>query len=407
MSQINVLLLENVHAVASKIFSSEQYNVQTISGSLDEEQLIAKLDGIHVLGIRSKTQLTKRVIDSPSAKSLIAIGCFCIGTNQVDVTHASSRGIAVFNSPYANSRSVAEMTIANIINLHRALPMRNMEMHTGNWNKLSRGCYEVRGKTLGIVGYGHIGSQLSVLAEAIGMQVNYHDILPVMPIGSAKAQSSLSKVLSCSDVVSLHVPQTPETENLIGEKEIRNMKSGAYLINASRGSVVDINELRKAIASGKLGGAAIDVFPSEPSKNGIDTFNCVLRGLPNVILSPHIGGSTEEAQMAIGEEVSKSVVSYLRTGCTTGCVSLPNLQIGHVNNQIVRIACIHRNVPGVIKQFNACLSNYNIERLYSEASGDIAYMVIDVSCAPDDKAVLQTYLENGLIDSGVISIRVV
>lgn len=348
--------------------------------------LTISLRDVHVIGIRSKTKLTAKVL--AEAKNLLVIGCFCIGTNQVDLDYAAKHGIAVFNSPFANSRSVAELVIAEIITLARQLGDRSNEMHRGTWNKVSSKCWEIRGKTLGIIGYGHIGSQLSVLAEAMGMSVIYYDILTLMAIGSARQVPTLEALLREADFVTLHVPETPETKNMISVKQFEEMKSGAYLINASRGTVVDIPALIKASRAGKIAGAALDVFPNEPAANG-DYFNAELnswgeelRSLNNVILTPHIGGSTEEAQRAIGVEVADALVRYINQGITLGSVNLPevtmrSLTLDEPNH--ARIIYIHRNVPGVLRKVNEILAEHNVDKQISDSKGDIAYLMADVS----------------------------
>ena len=341
---------------------------------------------MHVIGIRSKTKLTEKVLQE--AKNLLVIGCFCIGTNQVDLEYAAKHGIAVFNSPFANSRSVAELVIAEIITLARQLGDRSLEMHRGTWNKVSAKCWEIRGKTLGIVGYGHIGAQLSVLAEAMGMSVIYYDILTLMAIGSARQVPTLEDLLEQSDFVTLHVPETPETKKMISEKQLERMKTGAYLINASRGTVVDIPALINAMRSGKVAGAALDVYPHEPGANG-DYFTASLnqwaedlRGLRNIILTPHIGGSTEEAQRAIGVEVGEALVRYINQGITLGSVNLPEITLRSLSSDEpdhARVIYIHRNVPGVLRRVNEVLSNHNVDKQMSDSKGDVAYLMADVS----------------------------
>jgi D-3-phosphoglycerate dehydrogenase len=341
---------------------------------------------VQVIGIRSKTKLTAKVL--AEAKNLLVIGCFCIGTNQVDLDYAAKHGIAVFNSPFANSRSVAELVIAEIISLARQLGDRSLEMHRGTWNKVSAKCWEIRGKTLGIVGYGHIGSQLSVLAEAMGMTVIYYDVLSLMAIGSAKQVPTLDALLEQADFVTLHVPETPETKNLISAKQFEQMKSGSYLINASRGTVVDIPALIKAMRSGKVAGAALDVYPGEPAANGdyfVNDLNAWaedLRGLSNIILTPHIGGSTEEAQRAIGVEVAESLVRYINQGTTLASVNLPEVTMRSItleDHNYARVIYIHRNVPGVLRKVNEILADHNVDKQISDSKGDVAYLMADVS----------------------------
>ncbi|KAJ3539894.1 hypothetical protein NM208_g5300 [Fusarium decemcellulare] len=326
---------------------------------------------VQVIGIRSKTKLTEKVLRE--AKNLLVIGCFCIGTNQVDLEFAARHGIAVFNSPFANSRSVAELVIAEIITLARQLGDRSNEMHRGTWNKVSSKCWEIRGKTLGIVGYGHIGSQLSVLAEAMGMNVIYYDVVTLMALGTASQVPTLEKLLQEADFVTLHFEQ---------------MKTGAYLINASRGSVVDIPALIKASRAGKVAGAALDVFPQEPAANGdyftndLNTWGEDLRSLKNLILTPHIGGSTEEAQRAIGIEVAEALVRYINQGITLGSVNVPEVQMRSVTldeSDTARVIFIHRNVPGVLRKVNEILGDHNVDKQISDSRGDVAYLMADVS----------------------------
>lgn len=330
--------------------------------------------------------MTEKVLRE--AKNLLVIGCFCIGTNQVDLEYAAKNGIAVFNSPFANSRSVAELVIAEIITLARQLADRSLEMHRGTWNKVSAKCWEIRGKTLGIVGYGHIGSQLSVLAEAMGMSVIYYDVLTLMAIGTATQVPTLQALLQEADFVSLHVPETPETKNMISAKELEHMKTGAYLINASRGTVVDIPALVNAMRSGQIAGAALDVYPNEPGANGdyfaanLSSWAEDLRSLKNIILTPHIGGSTEEAQRAIGVEVGQALVRYINQGITLGSVNLPAITLRSISlegRDQARVIYIHRNVPGVLRKVNEILGNHNVEKQISDSKGEIAYLMADVS----------------------------
>jgi D-3-phosphoglycerate dehydrogenase / 2-oxoglutarate reductase len=383
---IKVLLLENVNKTGQEILRKQGYQVEALKTSLPEDQLIEKIEDVHVIGIRSKTQLTAKVLSH--AKNLIVIGCFCIGTNQVDLKYAAENGICVFNSPFSNSRSVAEQMIGEIICLARQIGDRSMEMHKGVWNKVSAGCWEVRGKTLGIVGYGHVGSQLSVLAEAMGMKVIYYDVVNLMGLGTATQVPSLEALLEAADFVTLHVPELPETVNMISAKEIERMKQGAYLLNASRGSVVDIPALIAAMQAGKLAGAALDVYPNEPGSNGenfnnqLNTWAEDLRNLKNIILTPHIGGSTEEAQSAIGVEVADALVNYVNIGTTSGAVNMPEVMLRSLTldePNHVRVIYIHRNVPGVLRKVNEILADHNVDKQMTDSRGDVAYLMADIS----------------------------
>jgi D-3-phosphoglycerate dehydrogenase len=383
---IKILLLENVNRAGQDILKAQGYQVEAYKTSLPEDQLIEKIRDVHVIGIRSKTKLSEKVLRE--AKSLLVVGCFCIGTNQVDLEFAARQGIAVFNSPFANSRSVAELVIGEIICLARQLGDRSNEMHRGTWNKVSAKCWEVRGKTLGIVGYGHIGSQLSVLAEAMGMNVIYYDIVTLMALGTARQVPTLDNLLEEADFVTLHVPDLPETRNMISTAQLERMKTGSYLINASRGSVVDIAALIKASRSGRIAGAALDVYPNEPAANG-DYFNTNLnvwgedlRSLSNIILTPHIGGSTEEAQRAIGVEVADALVRYINQGITLGSVNLPEVQLRSLTldePDHARVIYIHRNVPGVLRRVNEILGDHNVDKQISDSKGDVAYLMADIS----------------------------
>jgi D-3-phosphoglycerate dehydrogenase / 2-oxoglutarate reductase len=348
-----------------------------------------------VLGIRSKTKLTARVLSH--AKNLIVVGCFCIGTNQVDLSYAAQRGICVFNSPFSNSRSVAELVIAEVITLARQLGDRNNEMHAGTWNKVSAKCWEIRGKTLGIIGYGHIGSQLSVLAESMGMDVIYYDVVNLMAMGNSRQVSNLDALLSAADFVTCHVPELPETQNMIGADQLSKMKDGSYLINASRGSVVDIPALIDASRSGKLAGAALDVYPSEPGGNGdyftneLNTWAEDLRSLKNVILTPHIGGSTEEAQSAIGVEVAEALVRYVNEGVTLGAVNMPEVTLRSLTMDEpnhARVVFIHQNVPGVLRKVNETLGDHNVDKQMSDSRGEVAYLMADISSVKEDEIAL-------------------
>ncbi|WYZ39016.1 hypothetical protein EsH8_III_000930 [Colletotrichum jinshuiense] len=383
---IKILLLENVNETGKDILTEQGYQVEALKTSLPEDKLIEKIRDVHVIGIRSKTKLTEKVLRE--AKNLLVIGCFCIGTNQVDLAYAAAHGIAVFNSPFANSRSVAELVIAEIITLARQLGDRSNEMHRGTWNKVSAKCWEIRGKTLGIVGYGHIGSQLSVLAEAMGMNVVYYDVVNLMALGTSKQVPTLDNLLEEADFVTLHVPELPETKNMISTAQLQKMKTGAYLINASRGSVVDIQALINAMRSGKIAGAALDVYPNEPAANGdyfnssLNTWGEDLRSLNNIILTPHIGGSTEEAQRAIGVEVAEALVRYINQGTTLNSVNLPEVNLRSLTldePDHARVIYIHRNVPGVLRRVNEILGNHNVDKQISDSRGDIAYLMADVS----------------------------
>ncbi|KAJ4303005.1 D-3-phosphoglycerate dehydrogenase 2 [Kalmusia sp. IMI 367209] len=389
---VKVLLLENVNQAGVNILKEQGYQVEALKSSLPEDQLIEKIRDVQVIGIRSKTKLTERVLKE--AKNLIVIGCFCIGTNQVDLKYAASQGIAVFNSPFSNSRSVAELVISEVIALARQLTDRSMELHNGIWNKVSKGCWEIRGKTLGIVGYGHIGSQLSVLAESMGMEVIYYDVINLMGLGTAKQVHSLDDLLDQSDFVTLHVPETADTKNLIGKEQFEKMKNGSYLINNARGKVVDIPALIEAMRSGKIAGAAVDVFPNEPAGNGdyfnndLNNWTKDLQGLKNLILTPHIGGSTEEAQSAIGVEVSNALVKYVNEGSTLGAVNMPEVFLRNLTLEepnCVRVVFIHKNVPGVLRQVNGVLLNHNIDKQSSDSRGDVAYLMADVSDVKEDE----------------------
>ncbi|OBT55867.1 D-3-phosphoglycerate dehydrogenase [Pseudogymnoascus sp. 24MN13] len=386
---VKILLLENVNETGISILESQGYQVEAIKTSLPEDQLIEKIrrdSNVHVIGIRSKTKLTEAVLRE--AKNLIVIGCFCIGTNQVDLEYAARHGIAVFNSPFANSRSVAELVIGEIISLARQLGDRSNELHNGTWNKVSNKCWEIRGKTLGIIGYGHIGSQLSVLAEAMGMSVIYYDVLSLMGMGTAKQVPTLDALLEQADFVTCHVPELPETTNLISVRQFEKMKTGSYLINASRGSVIDIPALINAMRNGKVAGAALDVYPTEPAANGdyftnnLNAWTEDLRSLKNIILTPHIGGSTEEAQRAIGVEVADALVRYVNQGVTLGAVNLPEVNLRSLTldePNHARVIYIHHNVPGVLRKVNAILGDHNVDKQISDNKGDVAYLMADIS----------------------------
>lgn len=376
MNNLNVLLLENIHPSARTSLEAQGFSVTQLKGALTESELITELKSYQAVGIRSKTQITEAVLEA--SRHLQAVGAFCIGTNQINLEAANRLGIPVFNAPYSNTRSVAELVISEMIALSRRLGDVNIQAHQGKWVKSASGSYEIRGKTLGIVGYGHIGSQVSVLAENLGLKVLFFDILKKLPMGNAHTVESLKDLLSQSDFVSLHVPETPLTPNMIGSEEISWMKKGSYLINASRGSVVDIESLAQAIKSGHLQGAAVDVFPLEP-KNNDEPFKSDLQNLPNVILTPHIGGSTEEAQEAIGREVSHSLIEFTLKGMTLGSVNFPQLEIPPLSEGI-RILNIHQNVPGVLGAINSLVSKSgaNIRAQYLSTDPSIGYLVMDL-----------------------------
>lgn len=379
MSKLKVLLLENIHATARDIFTADGCEVESLSEALPEDKLVAKIRNVNILGIRSKTQVTEAVF--AEAKNLITMGAFCIGTNQIELQSAKIRGVPVFNAPFGNTRSVAEMAIAEIIMLSRRLGQRNIEMQQGIWNKVSKECYEIRGKTLGIIGYGNIGSQVSTIAENLGMRVVFYDIVSKLPLGNARGCSTMAEVLKLSDFVSLHVPATHFTRNMLGAAELAQMKPGAFLLNASRGNVVVIDALAEALKSKRLGGAAIDVFPEEPEANGND-FQTPLRGISNVILTPHIGGATEEAQAQIGEEVPTALLRYLKTGSTLRSVNFPELDLPF-SPTAHRILNVHKNVPGVLREINRIVSDLgaNIQAQGLATDSDIGYLLLDTDKA--------------------------
>lgn len=384
-SKIRFLLLEGVHQNALDTLRNAGYsNIEYITGALPEDELKEKIADAHFVGIRSRTQLTEEVFEC--AKKLVAVGCFCIGTNQVDLNAARERGIAVFNAPFSNTRSVAELVLGEILMLMRGIPEKNAECHRGGWMKSAVGCYEVRGKKLGIIGYGSIGTQLSVLAEALGMQVFYYDVVTKLPLGNAVQVASLDELLAMSDVVSLHVPQLPSTQWMIGEKEIRTMKKGSILINAARGTVVVIEALAEAIKDKHLAGAAIDVFPVEPRANG-EEFVSPLRGLNNVILTPHIGGSTQEAQANIGFEVAEKLVKYSDNGTSVSSVNFPEVSLpSHPGKH--RILHIHKNIPGVMGAINKVFADnhINVSGQFLQTDDTVGYVVIDIDAQHSELA---------------------
>lgn len=375
--KINILLLENISDVSVEEFKEAGYGtVRKLSGALSEADLMREIKDVHLLGIRSKTLVTEKVL--AKANKLLAIGCYCIGVNQVNMKAATEKGIAVFNAPHANTRSVAELVIGLSVMLIRRITDKNKAAHEGIWQKDAKGCFELRGKTLGIVGYGNIGSQVSVMAEALGMDVVYFDVESKLPHGNAKQVRSLKDLLKRSNIVTLHIPSEVSTRNLLNAETLAFMKRGSILINYSRGDVVDLEALKNALQSGQLSGAAIDVFPEEPEKNGAK-FSTVLQNLPNVILTPHIGGSTEEAQLNIGLDVTSKLLNYLERGSTTGSHSVPQLNL-QLQAKTHRILHIHKNVPGVLGEINSKLSSHNINILgqYLKTNDEIGYVVLDV-----------------------------
>lgn len=375
--KIRILFLENISDIAVKNFSKHGYaKVEKISKALSEEELLREIKDVHILGIRSKTHISHKVFDA--AKKLQAIGCFCIGVNQVDLHSATKHGVVVFNAPYSNTRSVAELVIGAAIMLIRRIPDKNKAAHEGFWMKEAKGSYELRGKTLGIIGYGNIGSQVSVLAEAFGMKVIFYDIETKLPLGNAEDAKSLKDLLKKADVVTLHVPETPQTKNLINKSNLKFFRKNSILINYARGEVVDLEALRIAMENGHITGAAIDVYPWEPEKNG-DKFQTPLQQIPNVILTPHIGGSTEEAQQNIGEDVSAKLFNYLEKGISNGSHTVPGLSLPPQEGAH-RILHIHNNVPGVLSEINTRLSKNNINILaqYLKTNDEIGYVVLDV-----------------------------
>ena len=376
-SKIKFLLLEGIHPSALEVLRNAGYtNVEALTGALEGEELKRKIADVHFIGIRSRTQLTADVF--AAAQKLVAVGCFCIGTNQVDLDAARERAVVVFNAPYSNTRSVAELVLAEAILLLRGIPAKNAAAHRGGWLKSAENSYEIRGKTLGIVGYGSIGTQLSVMAESVGMQVLFHDVATKLPLGNARQAASLNELLATADIVTLHVPELPSTQWMIGASEIAAMKPGAILINASRGTVVEIEPLAEALKAGKLLGAAIDVFPTEPRSNK-DEFTSPLRGLDNVILTPHVGGSTMEAQANIGREVAEKLVKYSDNGTTTSAVNFPEVALPAHPGQN-RILHVHHNQPGVLSAINQVFAEngINIAGQYLRTDEKVGYVVIDL-----------------------------
>jgi D-3-phosphoglycerate dehydrogenase len=401
--KIRILLLEGINDSAVELFTSSGYtNVERLTKALDGDALRKALKGVHLIGIRSRTHLTEEVFSH--ADRLIAVGCFSVGTNQVELDAARRRGVPVFNAPFSNTRSVAELTIGEIVMLLRRILPRSASAHQGGWDKSAKGSREVRGRTLGIIGYGNIGSQLSTLAEAMGMRVIYYDHTDKLRHGNTEPTDSLMALLAQSDVVSLHVPETPATFKMIGRDELRAMPRGAYLINNSRGTVVDIDALAEALREGHLAGAAVDVFPVEPTSN-TDRFHSPLQGIENVILTPHIGGSTEEAQDRIGREVARKLVDYSDSGSTVGAVNFPQVQLP-LRSTGTRFLHVHRNVPGMLRRLNEVflVRDLNITAQYLQTDSEIGYVVLD---ADQLGPVSQTILEEIRSLDGTIRARLV
>jgi D-3-phosphoglycerate dehydrogenase / 2-oxoglutarate reductase len=395
-AQIEIVLLEGTHHAGTDELIGEGFSVRTHAGALEGDALIDEIKRAHIVGIRSKTQITEDIINQ--CDRLLSIGCFCAGTNQVDLDAAATKGLAVFNSPFSNTRSVAELTISEIIALHRKLTHRSHTLHEGRWEKSAAGSHEVRGKTLGIIGYGHIGSQISILAEAMGMRVLFYDTISKLPLGNASSASSLDELLKASDVVTIHVPDTEITRTMIGKDQIAKMKPGSYLINNARGSIVDLDALADAVRSGHIAGSAVDVFPEEPSRSG-ETFTSPLQGLDNVIMTPHVGGSTIEAQEAISLDIANKLTKFINLGTTTGAVNVPQVDLPDQHAQHVgegprphRILNIHRNVPGVLKKIHeaAASMNINISGQYLQTNPQIGYLVLDAD--PSNAAELYEHI---------------
>jgi D-3-phosphoglycerate dehydrogenase len=374
---MRILLLEGIHPVSVQQFEEAGYRVETRKDACTEDELAELISNVHILGIRSKTQLSCQLLEQ--ANNLLAVGCFCIGTNQVDLDSARRQGVAVFNAPFSNTRSVAELTMANVVMLARKAAQRSLELHSGRWVKSSDNCHEVRNKTLGIVGYGHIGPQVGLLAEAFGMRVVFYDILKKLPLGNASPLGTLKELLQKSDFVTLHVPETDQTKGMIGDKELSCMRRGSYLLNLSRGSVVDLEALKSSMEAGQIAGAALDVYPTEPVTKEAE-FEQALRGVPNVILTPHIGGSTQEAQENIGLEVSDSLLKFIERGSTTGAVNFPNVELPLIGPDDHRVLNIHRNIPGVLSEINSIIAEVGVNILaqHLRTVEDTGYLIMDV-----------------------------
>ncbi len=376
-NKIKILLLEGVAQTAVDAFKKAGYtNIEYLKGALSHDELIEKIKDVHFIGIRSRTHLTDDVFEA--AHKLCAVGCFCIGTNQVDLNAARARGIPVFNAPFSNTRSVAEMVTGEYLMLMRTVPQKNMILHRGGWEKSAAGSFEVRGKTLGIIGYGHIGTQVGIIAEALGLKVEFYDIENKLDIGNVRQVETLDQLYADSDIITLHVPDTPSTRNMITAESFSKMKDGVIFINAARGTVVDIDALCDALKSGKVGGAAVDVYPKEPAKNG-DPFESPLTAFDNVILTPHIGGSTKEAQNNIGVEVATKLALYSDNGSTLSAVNFPEVSLP-VQDNVSRLLHVHKNVPGILNQINKILADKNISiaAQFLQTTPEIGYVVLDV-----------------------------
>ena len=382
----NILLIEGIHFQAKKLFEKQGFQVKNLPSSASCKELIQS-GSYKALGIRSRTELNSDFFDQ--SENLLSVGAFCIGINQIDLKSASQKGVAVFNSPYSNTRSVAELTLANIINLSRKITQLNQLTHLGKWRKTSQSSYEVRGKVLGIVGYGHIGSQVSVLAEALGMRVYYYDIQKKLSLGNAQSVSSLEEILPLCDFLTLHVPQTPQTKNMMTKTEFERMKKGSYLINTSRGSTVCLSDLVTTLREKHLNGAAIDVFPQEPTGNN-EVFSNDLQKMDNVILTPHIGGSTEEAQVGIANDVAQSLIDYLKKGDSSGSVNFPQLSPPPILNKekTLRVANVHKNTSGVLSEINSLISKWsiNVQTQYLATTEDIGYVIVDMEIEDQKKS---------------------
>lgn len=400
--KLKILLLENIHPVAKEKLKEAGYsNVEILKDALPEKELIEALQTAKIVGIRSKTKITKNVIEQ-CKQNLLAVGCFCIGTNQVALNEAANAGIAVFNSPYSNTRSVAELVLAECVMLLRRIPEKNMAAHQGDWLKTTEGSYELRGKTLGIIGYGHIGTQVSILAEAFGMKVLYYDVVPKLPLGNAYNADKLENLLQQSDIVTLHVPEEDSTQNMADTQFFKQMKKDAIFLNLSRGTVVDIDALAEVLKNKHLAGAAVDVYPVEPKGKG-EKFKSALQGLSNVILTPHIGGSTNEAQYNIGLDAASKIINYLDKGSTVGCHSVPALNLP-TQQGTHRILHVHKNIPGVMSAINSAISsnNTNIVGQYLKTNESVGYVVIDIDESDSSKTLEQMKKIEGTIRTRIL-----